>query len=1071
MEKVLDKAYEKESKSIAGFFIKNFRFTYLIIITIVLLGVYAIAIMPRESDPEIKIPFAVVTTVYPGATPTDIEELVTDKIEEKIKNLDNLRVYTSNSKQGFSSIFIEFSAEADLQQSYQKLRTVVSEAAPTLPEEAMDPIVTEIRSSDMPIITYSLVSDLGLMELKEYAEIIQTKLESIKGVSKAQITGGIEREFQVIVDQKKLVNFNVSLGQIIGAIARTNFNFPLGNIEVDGFKYYVRVQGKLKDQLGLDDIVVTTRNNTPIYLRDVADVRDSYKEKQTESRIGSKNRTSLNTISLSVYKKTGGNILEIVDTSKEEIKKLEESGRFPDSLTIEETNDNSWFIRDTLNRLGTSGIQTMVLIVLLLFAVLGLRGALITGLSVPLAFLLAFLFLLMQGNTLNSIVLFSLIISLGLMVDNSIIIMEGINEYRKKYNKTPFEASILSVWNFKWPIISGTMTTVAAFLPMLLVTGIMGEFFSYIPKTISATLISSLFVALVIIPTLAARFAKKPNGEPAKTKVKKARKFIFKDCIEKLKEKYVIFMRGLLLSKLKRRLLIGIAWLCFIIAVAVPASGLMKIEMFSSMDTNSLLINIELPAGSALESTEEVTERAELVVSEMPELKNFVTTLGASISWTSFEGGKSGLHLAHILINLVPKKERDNDSMEIADELRPKLQTIQGGKVTLEEMGAGPPSGAPIDIRISGNTMDEISSSADKIVKLLESIDGVINISTNVEDSSGEFVFTVNQERASYFGLDTASISSAIRTAIYGTKASAVTVDGEDIDITVKYDDDKFNDISDIKDILMVTPSGQTVPLKEVTDVELGNAVLSIRHRNGDKVIGVTAGIGEKVKLQKVLSQFNKQRENIGLPETVTIEIGGEVEDIEKSFRELFLSMIVGIMLIIIILVLQFNSFRQPLIIIFTLPLAIIGVVLGLNILRMPFGFTAFLGIVSLGGIAVNDAIVLIDRINKNLAVGMERVEAISEAGSARMQPIFLTSLTTIAGVFPLLFADALWRGFSVALISGLIFSTTLTLIIIPILFNALTPKNNKNNKQKFDSTVKENVNNEYKQTSIDQHF
>lgn len=1073
MEKVLAEAYKKESKSVFGFFIKNFRFTYLIIIAIVFLGIYSVIIMPREADPEVKFPFALVTTVYPGASPTDIEELVTDEVENSIKNLENLRIYTSNSKQGFSSIFVEFLATADLQESYQKLRDSVDTVKPLLPKEAQDPVVTEIRASDLPIITYSLVSDLSITELKKYAEVIQTELESIKDVSKVPITGGLERELQVIVDQKKLVNFNISLGQVISAISRTNFNLPLGNIEADNFRYYVRVEGKLAKTAQLDDIVLATRNNVPIYLRDVATIRDSHKERTTISKIGTKDSEPLNTVSLSVYKKTGGNILDIVDESKKEIENLINSGKLPSNIKIEKTNDNSWFIRDTLNRLGRSGLQTMLLIVILLFTVLGLRGALITGLSVPLAFLMAFLFLYIDNNTLNSMVLFSLIISLGLMVDNSIIIMEGINEYRTQYKKTSSQAAILSVWNFKWAIISGTLTTVAAFIPMLLVSGILGEFFSFIPKTISATLLSSLFVALVIIPTLASRFIKENNNKPKQGKISKIRTRVCKDCLNRVKARYIILMRNILNSRTKRRWLLGIAWLCFILAVAVPASGLMKIEMFPAIDFDTLLVNVELPAGSVIEATGEVTKEVEKIIGEIPELKNYVTTLGMYVSWTSFEGSKSGPHLANVLINLTPKKERKRSSLDISQELRIKLKTIQGGKVSLEEASAGPPTGAPIDIRISGDTVEEISVVAEKIVNLLETISGVINVKTNMENASGEFIFKVNAEKASFFGLDTSSVSSAIRTAIHGTKASSVTLSGEDIDITVKYDKDKFNDISSIQDILIITPTGQTVPLKQITSVELAPALLSIRHRNGEKVINVSADIQEKVKLQKVLSQFEKQKGNLVFAEGINVEIGGEVEDIEQSYRELFLSMIVAVMLIAVILVLQFNSFKQPFIIMFTLPLAVIGVVLGLNILRMPFSFTAFLGIVSLAGIAVNDAIVLIDRVNKNLKVGIERVEAIAEAGSARMQPIFLTSLTTIFGVLPLVFADELWRGFSVALISGLIFSTLLTLIVIPILYNAITPSKYKKRK-KFGSTsntiddIMETVS---VQTNIDQHL
>jgi multidrug efflux pump subunit AcrB len=1053
----LDEGLKKQTSSITGFLIKNYRFTYLIIFSIIILGGYSLFTMPREANPEVKIPFAMVTTVYPGANPADVEELATDKIEEKVKNLEELKQYSSNSGQGFSSIFVEFNAEADLADSFQKLKEVVDEARPSLPPEAEDPVVTEIRFTDLPIVNYNLVcsEEYGECELKNFADIIRLELEGINGVSKVDIVGGLEREFQVIVNQTKLASFNLSLGQTINAIASANYNLPSGNIEIDGYKYNVRVKGKFQDITALADVVIATYQDSPVFVRDVAEVIDGFKEKQTESKIGFPKQEPQASISITVYKKTGGNIINIVAQADEAIDQLQKNEKIPSDIIITKTDDNSWYIKDSLNTLGLSGLETMTLIIVLLFIVLGLRGALITGFSVPLAFLMAFIFLNYEGETLNSISLYSLVISLGLMVDNSIIITEGINEYITKYNKKPLEAALLSIWNFKWSITAGTMTTVAAFLPMLLVSGILGEFIATIPKTISATLISSLFVALVVIPTLSSRFIKQNNNNKTEeVDFKKAEKKLCKRygfCaryIGKLKKRYEKLMLYLLSHKRKRRQVLVAAWVLFFIALAAPLTGFMKIQMFPKFDYDIIYVTVELPVGTILEATRQKVAEVEKIIAQIPELKSYTTNLGSLIS---MEGtSKSGTHLATITTTLRPVHDRKRKSFEIAEEIRPKLKAIQGAEVKVEEVGAGPPAGAPIEVRIFGEDIQDLTDAARQLKKILEEIPGTINVTDSIEDATGEFTFTIDKQQANYYGLNIVTVASTLRSAIYGAKASTVTIDGEDIDITVKYDKREFTNVNDLENLLIFTSAGQNIPLKQITQLSLEPSLLNINHRDSERIITITANNEEGANLQEILTEFENKKNELNLPDDISIDVGGELEDIAQSYRELFLSIFIAIILIAFILVLQFNSFRQPFIIISCLPLAVIGVIVGLNLFRMPFSFPAFMGIVALTGIAVNDAIVLIDRVNKNLAAGMEKVAGLVEAGMARMQPIFLTSLTTIAGVFPLLWAEEIWRGFSVTLIFGLIFSTILTLIIVPILYLGVTHRE-KHIAQNFD--------------------
>ncbi len=1041
LEEKLDQGFKKEQKSWLGFFIKNYRFTYLIIIALIVFGLIAMLTLPRESQPEIEVPYAAVTTLYIGAGPNDVESNVTNKLEDQIKNLENLDSFESQSSLGLSSIIVKFEAEADLKDSFDKLREAINNAKPKLPNEAESPVITEIRMADFPIVTYSLIGYYSDEELKYYADALDVKLEAIKDVSKVTIIGGLEREFQVIINQKKLTAFNLSLNQVIGAINSNNFNLPAGVIEIDEFRYNVRIKGKINQASDLNNIVIATYQDSPVFLKDLAEIKDTFKEKSTESHVGYPGEESKNAISLQVYKNTGGNILNIVNNSQEIIKNLQKDDYLPKNLKIEKTNDNSIYIKDDINILGNSAIQTFLLIAIILLAILSLKGALITALSVPMAFLMSFMFLKLQNMTLNSMVLFSLVLSLGLMVDNAIIIISGINEYVEKHGKTVYQGAILSIWNFKSAITSGTLTTVAAFLPLFLVSGIMGEYISILPKTLIVTLLSSLFIALIVIPTLVTRIIKTKNKSKEKYKEKKHHVFVQK-IMDKLISNYKVVLRNILESTKKRKRVILTGVILFILSISTFTAGLIKVELFPKIDFNYFYINIELPTGSNLEQTKKITKEIEDKIKDLPGLDNYVTNIGSQISgFDVFRTGNSSKNKANITINLVDLEDRDKSSMEIAEDVRRKLKNTQGAIVNVEEMQAGPPSGAPIEIRLFSNDSLALAESTKIIENYLNTKTGIININSSLVNSTGDFVFTVNKQKANYYNLSVSSIASTVRTALSGTTASNVNIDDNEIDIIIKYDKENFNNTNDLTELLISSPSGQKIPLKEVADIAIEPSLLSIVHKEGERMSSITAYTKGEQDIKKITQEFLEEKKSLNLDNDIRIEIGGEVEEIEKSFTEMAYSMIVAIFLIGAILILQFNSFRQPLIILFSLPLAVIGVVLGLLLLDMSFSVSVFIGIISLSGIVVNNAIVLIDKINKNIKNGLSLKEAVINSGASRMQPILITSLTTIVGVTPLIFASELWRGLSVSIIFGLVFSTILNLIFVPVLYSFICKK------------------------------
>jgi len=1029
---------EKQEKSFIGYFVNRYRITYLIIGLILAVGTFALMSLPREAEPEIDVPYVAVSVLYPGASPSDVEDLIIEKLEDKMSSVEDIKKYTASAGNSYGSLFVEFEAEVDKDEGLQDVKDAVDEAKVEFPEEAEEPVVQAINFNDTPIVTYSLSGDYSDRELKKYAEYLQDEFEGITDVSEAKILGAQVEEYQIHVDQDKLLAAGVSFNQVTGAISNAHKNIPSGDIEINKKNYNIRTEGKFEELDDIKNVIVAYKDGAPIYLTDLATVDYGVEDRDTISRLGQGGEASKNTISLQIYKKGGGNTLKIVENAEKALEGLEGDSSFPSDIVVSKTNDNAKYIEEDIKRLGTSGMQTIILIVIFLFAVLGLRGSLIAGVSVPLAFLLAFIIIMMQGMTLNSMVLFSLVLSLGLMVDTAIIVMEGIDEFMSEHGKSAKEAALLSIATYKYPIISGTMTSVSAFLPMLLVSGIMGEYIGILPKTLAATLLSSLFIALIVIPALSSRFYKYQKRENKYSKK-------IGEKIKKWKLSYADFLHNVLLSKAKRRLSIFFAVIASFLVILLPVSGIMKVEMFPSVDFDFFIVNVEKPVGTNLEETEKALRIAEREVMKVAEVENYVSTIGQSYSVYAGEGTKSGEHFANIIVNLKEVEDRDKKSYEIAEELRAKIEALPGAKYSLEEISGGPPTGAPFEVRIFGDEFTDIYKASEEVKRVVSGVDGLINVKDSLDESTGDLVFSINKEKAKYYGVDTASVAMSLRQAISGANVGSIYMNGEDKDIVVKYKDDFIYGVEDLKNIVLFNNQGQAVRVKDVANLSIEPSVFELGHQDGEKIIKISANLEKDADLRKATEEFN----NAWAPKqakysNLRFEVGGETEDITKSFTEIFMSLILGIFLIFFILVMQFNSFSQPFIILFSLPLAVVGAFFGLTVMNLAFSMPAFIGLVSLTGIVVNDSIVLIDRINKNRERSMSVVESATEAAIARMQPIFLTSTTTIAGIFPLALSEEMWAGLGFTIIFGLAFATLLILLFIPILYVSMTKEKKK---------------------------
>ena len=1032
---------DKMKNSVWSFFIEKRAVTWVILIAIIIFGTVSALGMNREIQPEVKIPFGGVVTALPGANPSDTESLITKPLEERIATINNLETMSSTSSFGASSIFVEFTADSDMTENINNLKDAVDLAKSELPEDATDPAVINVEANEYVIIGYSISgSSRTLYDVTQIAEDISSEIEKVSGVSRADILGGQQKVIEVTIDQPRLEGYGLDIQTVSAIIETGNNNLPVGVISSDKLNYSVRIDNRYQSMEEIKNIpLFTSSNGAIILLQDVAEIKEGFPLESIISKFSLKGTKSQQAVSIQVYKKESADIVTTVEKVRERVDELIEEDTIPGDITIGISTDLSVYVTETLDVLTRSGVQTTILITFILFLALGLRQGIIAGLSIPVIFLIAFIIMDAQGLTLNSLSLFSLVIALGLMVDTTIIIMEGIYENLKK-GASPKEAALISVHTYKWPIIAGTLTTVFAFFPMLLISGILGEFLKTLPITISAVLLGSLFVSLTIAPSIATKFAKKKEGKKYIS--------ILEPIFDNLGKKFHKIVRYIIEKQSLRTGIIISAIALFAISISLPITGVLKVNMFPSTDQYTFVIEIETPKGTILEETREIAEDIEKSLYEIPEVQNFVTNIGTNQTAAGFSeslipggGASSDSNIANITVNLTNKEERERESIEIANELRKKLSTYRNASININEFTEGPPSEEAITARITGDNLDTLTQFSEKIEEIMNSTDGTLNVKNSLVQGLNEFKFTLDKDKLSYHGLSSIQVSALTRNIVQGINSTTITQGNDDIDVIVKYNLSEENNrtnisINDIQDFEIVTPKGYSVTLGELGSYELGESLASISREEQKRIIKVTSDTKEGYNAVDITAEIQTEIDKLEMPSGYSVEFGGDLEQIMESLKELAKSMVIAVVLIAFTLILMFNSFKQAIIVLVAIPLSMIGVFPGLLAIGLDVSFPAFLGIVALAGIVVNDEIVLMDRINNNRKSGeLGFAESIAEAAEARLQPIFMTSVTTIIGILPLALTDKFWAGLGFALIFGLAFSTILTLVIIPSLY------------------------------------
>ncbi len=1010
----------------------------VLLVLIVLAGAFSYMALPRESSPDITIPYVFVTTNYEGVAPEDMETLVTMPLERKLKGLDDTEKISSISDDGISVISIKFLPSVDIDDALQKVRDKVDLAKPDLPAELPDdPVIEEMNFSDMPILNVVLSGPFSLKRLKVFAEDMEDLFEAVPGVLEAEIIGGLDREIHVEFDLDRVAFYNVPFSSLLSAVEKGNVNMPGGSMDIGNAKYLVRVPEDYQHPAEINSIVAFVRDGRPVYLRDLAEIRDHYKEPTTRSRIWGEN-----SVTIQIKKRSGENIIEITDAIKEIVG--EQKQNLPPTLKIDMTSDQSKDIRTMVKDLENNIITGLILVLAVVFIFIGGRSALFVALAIPLSMLITFSMLSVFSITLNMVVLFSLTLALGMLVDNGIVIVENIYRHMQD-GMTKLEAARAATDEVAWPVISSTLTTVGAFFPMVFWPGIMGEFMSFLPKTVIIALTASLFVALVINPVLSARYQTVKPKPPADVKPKGVDKLL-----EGVKGVYLPLLDWTLDNRGKT-----VAASVVILIVSIMAFGMFGkgVEFMPDIEPKRAYINIKSPIGTNLDASDKLTRQVESIVKEYKDIEFCIANIGSSGGGDMMTSGGDGTHKSSVAIDFLDIHERSRPSSEILVELRDRLQkAIKGAEVRVEKAEEGPPTGMPINLEIYGTDMIGLGEVSSKIRKAIQDIPGLVDLKDNYVSGKPEIKIDVDKEKAALLGLDTYTIAYTVKSAVNGAKVGTYREGKDEYDIVAKLPKKELKSVEAIKRLTVSGPDGEPIPLTSLAEVRVSSGLGTINRIDQKRVVTISADVSGRLA-NDIIVDIQKRLEKFQWPKGYSYSFTGEQEEQDKASAFLAQAFVATIFIIFLVLVTQFNSILTPFIILTSVALSLVGVFLGLLFTGQAFGvIMTGVGVVSLAGVVVNNAIVLIDYFEQLKARGLAVREALMQAGSVRFRPVLLTAITTILGLLPMatgISFDFLgfqwdvggessqwWGAMAVAVIFGLAFATLLTLVLVPVLIS-----------------------------------
>jgi multidrug efflux pump subunit AcrB len=1018
------------------FFLDRSRFIFLLILIIAIAGFLSLRSLPLESNPEVQIGIGVVITTLPGASPQVMEDLVTKKIETEVSKIKGIDTMSSTSRNSVSSITVQFKSDVEIATAMRDLKDKVDLAKSKLPEDAKDPIVQEVSFDDTPIWTFSIAGPYDGFQLYHYAKLIKDELEKNALVSEVNISGGDETEFGVALDPAKLEHYGLSVSAVNSVIQGANLTLPIGDFDIDRSTHVLTIDERYYTANELQNLVVAKSGTTGVIrLRDIATVEQVPKKRTTLSRLSDGGSAPEPAATLGVVKKSGGSIVNLISEGEVALAQMQASGTLPANLRIVTIQDNAERIKLDLEHLIRDGLLTVLLVFVTLFLVIGVKEALVAGTSAPLVFLVTFTVMAIAGQTLNFLSMFALILSLGLLVDDAIVVISAINQYRRTEKFTTRQAALLVLRDYRMVLISTTLTVVWIFSAMLFMTGIIGKFIFSIPFIITVTLLASLVIALTINPSLALIFDRiggsKRHGARWSQIFDKG--FI---SIVPLENLYARTITRILSSRRFALRFVGAVGVLFVLSLLMPITGLLKSEFFPKTDQDIFAIDIEAEAGTKLDVTSDLVKPLEDRLRKETEVKNFSTSIGSASNLGGNGGTTSASNYANITVNLVKKEEgRKESSMEIAERLRQEFAKIRTAKVTVAEQAGGPPAGADFEVQIVGDDFTVMDRIVADTKKTLSEIPGAINITTSRKPLPLEFRFAMDDSKLAVYNLSMGQVAMFLKNAIDGVEATKIYKGTDEIVVRTRYAEDSVDSIDKIKNLKIVNSQGQAVFIRDIVSNELQPSVFGINREDQKRIVKVSASADKTTNSTKLLEDFNAKTANYKMPSGYSFKFGGANEENTKSVQSLLVAMVFGMFLIVATLVILFDSYKQAVLVLVTIPLSLIGVFFGLALFMQPLSFPGLIGLVALFGIVVRNGIILFDKINLNLREGIPFMESIIDAGKTRLEPVVLTSVCTILGMIPLTFSSPTWTSLGLSIIFGLSVSTLFTLLVLPTLY------------------------------------
>jgi CzcA family heavy metal efflux pump len=1003
-----------------------------LLVVLVILGTYSYLTLPRESFPDITIPFVFVTTTYEGVAPEDMEKLITIPIERKIKGISDLEEIRSTSAEGISTVAVKFLPGVDIDSALQKVRDKVDQAKQDLPQDMPDdPVIQEVNFSDIPVIRVVLSGPFSLRRLQNFADDLKDRIESIPGVLSAKMTGGLDRAIHVELDLDRVGAYNVPFSSLISAVTRSNVNMPSGSMDIGEGKYLVRVPEDFKHPSEIFSIVAFVRDGKPVYLRDVAFINDSYKDPLTRSRLNGEK-----SVTLAVQKRSGENILRVTDEVKRAVEEMKPI--LPPALKIDLTSDMSNDVRLMVSDLENNILSGLILVLAVIFAFIGTQSAVFISLAIPYSMFITFGVLSGFGITLNMVVLFSLVLALGMLVDNGIVIVENIYRHMQQ-GKSRWEAALAATNQVAWPVITSTLTTLGAFAPLMFWPGILGEFMFFLPETVIIVLTASLFVALVINPVLSALYQRvKPVAQEER---------------HQEKEPWVkrVYLR-LLNWALDHRLMVVFTGSIVLVASVVGFSLFGKgTEFFPDTEPRRAYVHLKAPVGTNLDTSDNLVSQVEKVVSDYPDIRYVISNIG-SVGGDPFEQGGTGTHINRVALDFKDFHDRSKPSSQIVKEIRERLlKIIKGAEVQVEKEKEGPPTGAAVNIEISGPDIHALGDLAHQLRERIRDIPGLVDLKDNFVKGKPEIRVRVDKEKAALMGLDTYTIAYTVKAAVNGVKVGVYREGKDQYDIMARLPEKDRKSMESLKRITVSGPKGEPIPLTSVAEVSLATGVGAIQRLDQKRVVTVSGDVTGRLANDVIREIESRLTRDFSWPRGYSYRFSGEQREQEKAQAFLIKAFVAAIFIILFILLAQFDSFAAPMIIMTSVLMSLIGVFMGLLLTGTAFGIIMTgIGVISLAGVVVNNAIVLIDYYKQLLGRGIPSRDALIRAGLTRFRPVMLTAITTLLGLLPMATGVSFdfkkfawdigsessqwWGPMAVAVIFGLGVATLLTLVVVPVL-------------------------------------